>query len=142
MFKQDKIKAIYEKIADKTLSFGCKILNNIWNEKIIVWEWTQPKMNWYPFVLWDWKKRMEMRVILHTTFQKVIWHPVMIWDVIDFLDKEIINKFINISQKPISIVTDIRYEKISILWRYKRKTIEEQSEECIDYVYNLIFEKW
>jgi hypothetical protein len=49
---------------------------------------------------------------------------VMIWDVLDWIEKW--NFF----------------DKIVILqlWKEKRKPIEKQSEECIEYFYNLIKE--
>jgi len=62
-------------------------------------------------------------------------HPVMIWDVLDWID-------VNISaiydshwgrDKHWEAVTDLIY-----LWKTKRATIEEQSDECIDYIFNLI----
>lgn len=58
--------------------------------------------------------------------------PVMIWDVLDFLKHN--SKWIEYKE----------YDKkrIDILdeWDFLLKPIEEQSDECIEYIYNLIKE--
>jgi len=129
MTREDKIKAIYEKIADKTLSFWCKIRNKdlfCWNNKSL----------YYISTRYDW--------IITTTMNEcldhITWHPVMIWDVLDYIT--------NIEEETLILKYDInRYwnewnkwivEEIYVIWNNLRKPIEEQSEECINYIYNLI----
>ena len=74
---------------------------------------------------------------------EIIWHPVMIWDVIAYLRKDY-DTFVE--WKP---EWDTRHywngkyykallDKIIYTWELFRKPIEDQSEECIDYVYSLI----
>lgn len=123
MTREDKIKAIDEKVADKTLSFGCKI-----NWRQIIHYVIKDKI----FIIWH-KKPIDIKDIF-----KIIWHPVMIWDVLDYYDKNILNKFVSISKSSIWIITTRICEQIIILWGYKRKPIEEQSDECINYIYDLI----
>lgn len=116
MTKEEKIKAIYEKIADKTKNFWCKIERQ-WNYYIVI--------EWRHFIYEKtWK-------YLKTTSQSIeelscesIWHPVMIWDVLDYIEEK----------------WEYNWEvwDILALWIFKRKPIEEQSEECIDYVFNLL----
>lgn len=77
---------------------------------------------------------------------KITCKPVMIWDVIDWIEKN------SESYKPIIgekfFMTWVwKKKKIKILsecclffWKEKRKPIEEQSDECIEFVYNLISE--
>ena len=53
--------------------------------------------------------------------------PVMIGDVLDLMEKNKIN----------TVCFELT-EKILFLWKDKRKPIEEQSQECIDFVESLI----
>ena len=116
MTREEQIKAIYEKIADKTLSFGC------------VTQHTNPR-NWDTFrhtFIWDDRAIRNWQVYGCSCFEddKIIWHPVMIWDVLDYYRGE---SWVNVG-----VLTIL--EK----WNYKRKPIEEQSDECIEFIYNLI----
>lgn len=71
---------------------------------------------------------------------KIIWHPVMIGDVLRqirllagyALDNDLIQKsdFGN-------VIAHHNY-RITQIWEDFREPIEEQSDECIDYVYSLI----
>jgi len=54
--------------------------------------------------------------------------PVMIWDVLDWRTK------LNDSK---SVYFDEKIVKLLALWDTKRLPIEKQSEECIDYIFNL-----
>ena len=113
----DKIKAIYDKIANKELSFGCKLL---FNSEI------------YTFTRHDWKNYKTVEddiLVLKPSFTKIIWHPVMIWDVLDIIwDNEL----------ALSIWPNNCRE--AVLWYLDkpRKPIEEQSEDTINYIFNLI----
>ena len=116
--KEEMIKVIYEKIADKTLSFGCYVKNlthHKYNKAIYCYKWWQKEHfvyqrdNWEIDKWWAWYFDFE-----------IIWHSVMIWDVLDYIWCE---------NKRIIILT---------LWVNLRKPIEEQSDECIEYIYNLI----
>ena len=117
MEKEIMIKAIYEKIADKTLSFGCvySYYSNEWN------------------LLYD----TIIDTICNEWIVDIIWHSVMIWDVLDYIDSIEFNHpngFIKWNQEKYPIIIDTLFTD----WDYKRKPIEEQSEECIEYIYNLI----
>lgn len=71
---------------------------------------------------------------------KVIWHPVMIGDVLRkirllagyALDNDLIKKsdFGN-------VIAHHNY-RITQIWEDFRKPIEDQSDECIDFVHSLI----
>ena len=50
--------------------------------------------------------------------------PVMIWDVLDYISKKTFREFL--------------YNYLIENWKEKRKPIEEQSSDCIDYVFNLL----
>jgi len=56
---------------------------------------------------------------------KTIQLPVMIWDVLDWIEKQDNWEYID------------NVEVINI-WKNKKLSIEEQSDECIKYIYNLL----
>lgn len=62
----------------------------------------------------------------------------MIWDVFDYINEEKINMVWSDS----SCAIDVRDWEQSInifnLWGHKRKPIEEQSDECVNFIYDLI----
>ena len=125
--RAEKIKAIYKKIADKNLSFWCKIERQ-WNYYTVI--------EWRHFIYEKtWKYIKTTSQSIEELSCESIWHPVMIWDVLDFC---IWNKELN--SKRLMWQNTIFW--LLNRWKEKRKPIEEQSEECIDYIYNLIFEKW
>lgn len=128
---------IYEKISDKTLSFGCKIfvkeIQKIsYTEKIIdtdifVGEWVNTMKtlnNWEIGLFWPDASWL---------FWDVIGHPVMIGDVIDCFSQQKV--FIQGSTDYI-LHNDI--VEIIKLWENKRAPIEEQSNDCILYIYSLL----
>ena len=119
--KEEMIKVIYEKVADKTLSFGCYVKNlthHKYNKAIYCYKWWQKEHfvyqrdNWEIDKWWAWYFDFE-----------IIWHPVMIWDILDYW----------LNKKTFSY-----NEYFAMYWNNWRKPIEEQSDECIKYVYNLI----
>lgn len=138
MNKQQKIDVIYEKISDKTLSFGCiyldrerrkctyypcttihKDTNDLWN------------FYWHYYEVEDWE---------NIWYIKIIWHPVMIWDVLDFIEK--LDQWL--WEDHIKVWSSVRHKfdtKTKIIGdkrKHKRLPIDEQSEECIAFIYNLI----
>lgn len=148
--KQEKIDEIYEKIARKDFTFWCILRreNHRWdvlNYKIIDLEnkifdtikyWLKRKIELKIF--YDVHNTGDISIILNSdeinkdiseTFNnviwnwKIIWHPVMIWDVLDyFWEKE----------------WAMTLDEILRVWEKKKFPIEDQSDNCIDYVYNLI----
>lgn len=65
---------------------------------------------------------------------------VMIWDVLDYMEK---NKDELFFQWDMDIQNFVSYywESIKIfidIWQEKRKSLEEQSDDCIECIYNLI----
>lgn len=63
-----------------------------------------------------------------------IWNnPVLIWDVLDYLSKIKDKQELESTQYYAWL-----YDIICIQWRNKREPIEEQSDKCIEYIYNLI----
>jgi len=128
--KQEKIDEIYEVMANKELSFGCKILdksrdkwsNIFYVTKVVAW-WCDLIVSdvaddhcWYEHI-WTPKARKFSDFI-------IIWHPVMIWNCDKLIEKwpEYYNDWITILD----------------LWVKKEEPIEGQSDKSIDYIYNLI----
>lgn len=176
--RHDKIKAIYEKIANKELSFGCKIKTESNNKRYSsVWRISSDERDYYIDIRvseWqeyltsprEWNEIISDEGVLWYS-RKIIWHPVMIWDVLDWMEekfedqvkikmdamwtvKKNMYKFRE-KESDILINTLIQNDRIrhncnlkhfEILldeWKHKRKPIEEQSDECIDYIYNLLW---
>ena len=159
--KQEKIDIIYKEISNKELSLGCKIEVNFWafcewkNEDRILWQYVFQK------VFWSWLGYIYFKdnVIPYTEEQKthwvletyscmyedrkiedyendwlnlkIIWHPVLLWTILNYHHSLDMNELVNpCSQK--DIIDN---------WGKYDEPIEKQSEETIDYIFNLI-NKW
>lgn len=134
--KQQMIDRVYEVIADKTLSFGCNIKipepnwkwYSIW--KYIWWETDKRHCEYSTFATVSWSQMSEE--IMLNKEHIIIWHPVMIWDVLDWcFEKYDLDLYKYCDNWTL-------LGNISMLWKEKRKPIEDQSEECISFIYNLI----
>lgn len=127
MTREQKIEAIYKEMANKKVSFGCIAKYTTKGEtscdvifiwQIINWEkYFVGKDTLYKDVEWfyenDWKF-------------EIIGHPVMIWDVLSYCSSYI------------SDWDDSVDSQIDLLsyWGDYRLPIEDQPEECIDFVYS------
>lgn len=128
MTKEEKIQAIYDKISDKTLSEWCLVE---------LWEWEIIKINRvqkiatldkiYHFMYSDFTNSNSYLKETEFPNMNIIWHKVKIWDVLDYQYYN--SKHSNITEERLKIIW---------LWGKCRNSIEEQSEECIDYVFNLL----
>lgn len=184
--KQEKIDAIYEKIANKDLSFGCRIM--LKNQEIVMenqpveygtlenYEVVWSIIGRYWTLYWWWITMEIEKIYFNDSFYseeevsdgfkeefsfdedneekdwnlEIIGHPVMIGDVLDFIEKNtqgvepeqtkwegVIKIQLWCSRgKAIEIFTG----HIIFVWQNKRLPIEDQSDECIDFVYSLISE--
>lgn len=121
------LNTIYNKIADKVLSFWCKIKHQIH------WEWIYMQTSWdrniwYDcFFFWLWMNRWYDEFIKKSENIETIWHPVMIWDC-----DIIIEKWPNYFDDWLPII-DLRIDK--------RKPIEHQNIKCIEYIHSLLSER-
>lgn len=125
MTREQKIARIQEVMADKTLSFGCEvIIPSLWEIDKIVEYTDQPRHIWPGKRL---VKYMWWRFYSWWEEFDVIWHPVMIGDILDRI------------QKHIPSTMERRHAEVMVLSTYKekRKSINDQSDECIDYVLEL-----
>lgn len=109
MDKEEMIKVIYEKIADKTLNRWCKF-NHDWIKFTHSWDTNADEVILESIEEW-------------TAY--IIWHPVNIWDCLSYFNYK-------------TIWVDYTTNDILKFWDNKRKPIENQTPECIEYIYNLL----
>ena len=136
--KQEKIDAIYEKIANKDLDFGWVVQSKYWKS---IYLDTRP---WQLYNIY----RPNYKITDKEKEMEIIGHPVMIGDVIDFIEKNtqevkpeqtkwegVIKIQLWCSRcKAIEIFTG----HIIFVWQNKRFPIEEQPDKCIDFIYSLL----
>ena len=125
MDRQGKIKAIYKEIADKTLSFWCKIIYEADLHFIIENDW----ISYIRLVDNEWCVLHLYENIIRNHW-KIIWHPVILGDIIEYID--------NMWYDENTYTYTNNIENIIKLWVERKKPIEEQSDDCINYIYNLI----
>ena len=114
-------------MANKKRIFGCICRRNDGEDVIFI----RQNKTWSYLSI---RENEEFTVSLWYT-PEVIWHPVMIGDVIDYIEPywKGYAQDVKFSQE--------RKRKIDIVllqWDKKREPIEAQSDECVEYVYNLI----
>jgi len=149
MTKQNMIDAIYDTIADKELSFGCRIVQHPHIKKISIYLWydiDEDSAMWreFHYVFEKWNEipygtsPHEYDDLLDSNWNdkihKIIWHPVLIWDVLDYLN--LIDYWLWYVRW-----TDTDEEatnKILLMRKSIRKPIQYQSEHCVKYIYDLI----
>ena len=143
MTREQKIEAIYKEMANKEASFGCRY-KFIKKYQYCDWAWFEP---WDIITLCKRDAKYEDSFL--TTFFRdialikkdvydyveIIWHPVMIGDVLDWIEPYWSGYVQSVE------FTDRRRRKMNLVLLQrdnKRLPIDEQSDECIDYVYGLI----
>lgn len=140
MTRDQKIVAIYKEMANKELTLGCKVKFSKWIYSIIdredVWF-----LSSYKGQDWDIYNTIEIEDGVNSrcySIEEIIWHPVMIWDVLDWIEPYWSGYVQSVE------FTDRRRKKKNLVLLQrdnKRLPIDEQSDECIDYVYGLISSK-
>lgn len=138
MERKEKLATIYEKVANKELTFGCKIITNEYN-----WdEFRVAKSGLLAIKEWEAYRTVGCDCCSEDlTIKEVIGHPVMIGDVMDYLEDISRSQFDDEEDEEYFYSREEYYEDIAELsdcWGDKRLCIDEQSEECIDLVYSLI----
>ena len=137
MTREEKIQAIYEKIANKELTFWCRVNTEYWRIVSIVEETADER--WYIVVseeslyndedigaYYCWLRVRWLETMEQIDIAEIIWHPVMIWDVLRYCSSYI------------SDWDDSVDSQIDLLsyWGDYRLPIEDQPEECIDFVHS------
>ncbi len=149
--KGQKLTAIYEKVANKELNKWCavSITETLWATMeywydetaggeetvgyIVFWEnlhylnWTDSDFDLDYFKdLISWKESL---IGTSISSVKIIGHPVLIGDVLE-------KGNFDFDQDEFNIDWDLN--KVLVLWENKILPIEDQSELCISYIFNLI----
>ena len=146
MTREEKLEAIYKEMANKEVSFGCRVNTEYWRIVSIVEETADER--WYIVVseeslyndedigaYYCWLRVRWLEDLEPIDIAKTIWHPVMIGDVLDWIEPywwvfaQSVNLDIERTRKG-TLLLSVR--------KQKRKPIDDQSDGCIDYVYSLI----
>ncbi len=118
MTRQQKISAIYKKIANKNLTLGCKIvlIDYFWVKTI------NQEVDWFGKfeICWD-----ISRVFTSKDIEVIIWHKLLIWDILDYHNKE--NHWY--------LLNSWQWVELFGLWEHPRKPIEDQNNKCIDFIH-------
>lgn len=137
--REEKIQAIYKKIANKDLSFGCKIKTESKNKRYSsVWRISSDEGDYYIDIRvseWqeyltsprEWNEIISDEGVLWYN-RKIIWHPVMIWDVLDYGQ---LNWLWLCSKNDYT-------DEILLKWSFKRKPIDDQPDETVDFIHSLL----
>lgn len=146
MTREEKITAIYKEMANKERSLWCQI--NVKYQWYYHWENSEEMLYTIEddLIVWvDWVAKngdieLNKSDLLRAdpnwyiedleVFVKTIWHPVMIGEVLELIDR--------MADDRDQEWYDERLETLIGVWKIKTKPIEDQSDECIDYIYNLI----
>ena len=138
--KQQKIDVIYAKIANKDLSFGCCFQGE--KSSYVI------QNPYWCFVWWDWRiysDCYDSELNTQIKVEKIIGHPVMIGDVMDYIENITLDKIYSYIWVKKEEIPDLILQKtkdammkIFPLWKQKRLPIEEQPDECIDFIYSLL----
>lgn len=161
--REQKLEAIYDKIADKTLSFGCNVKYiYLWDErkdKIIGtetrfsdsksfmrsqwfdWDWMYISVfkitREYPYVCSQSMYNKYSSVLTYTEpTTKIIGHDVTIGDVLHWckMERECHNYI-----DTMRVTTETVFmEKLKNHRKDYRQSIDIQSDDCIDFIYWLI----
>lgn len=122
---------IYKHIANKELSFWCRIKYR-WKE------WVFLENNWNFFTM-----HIEHNIMswFEETIDLVesIWHPVMPWDVVKWWMEVIGKKYSSLYYWEYEATDfEIFCWNLFYIWEDARKPIDEQPFKCKEFVYNLI----
>ena len=120
--RESKIERIYEVISDKTLSPWC--YTNWW---VIIDIFSIPLAYSNNTNTIDKLHYEILRTGVEINENK--GHPVMIWDVLDWLT-------VNDEYTPFDYFETFEY--LDKRWGKLRKPLEEQNNDCIDYLYSLL----
>lgn len=134
MNKEQMITEIYSVVANKKFCNWCKI---VYRPKATQWYYKtrkilSTKINSDLLYVEHWYHYFTPQKILREQITKVIWHPVLIWDVLNWLEE-----YNKTNIKEVS-AHRIAWLKINKCWEDKLKPIENQSIQCIIYIFNLI----
>lgn len=132
MTREEKIVAIYQEMANKEVSFGCRCRINDGEDVIFI----RQNKTWSYLSI---RENEEFTVSLWYT-PEIIWRPVMIGDVISYLRKPF-DEFIEWQPVGENWLVDSYFNDMNNLlvkWFDTSLPIDEQDDECVDCIYSLI----
>lgn len=139
MDKQQMLERIYDVIADKTPNFWCLYKTKTRDVHPLLYREYNLKKNRDEVFLFS---RIRGKYCLPTNDCKEIWHPVMIGDVYQWLFDNRMECNVVYAKNPIRWwkVEPYSNNKEFIFHRRenRRKPIDDQSDECIKFVYDLL----
>ena len=137
--KTEKISEIYEKVANKELTYWCMFLyKKEWGNDVLIFNCQYQDTGNTTTVQHLWKIDGESTIEdFDINEAKIIGHPVLIGDVLDWIKKEEI-RILKEEYNPEYDYWCREKLKILELWKQERFSIEDQSEEAISYLYKLI----
>ena len=141
MTRDEKIKAIYKEMANKKRTFGCRCRINDGEDVIFI----RQNKTWSYLSI---RENEEFTVSLWYT-PEIIWHPIMIGGVLDWIENKEFNVNVPImwfwfddgdysDETKLFLIQKHYSEEACSLWEHKRKSIEEQSDGLVDFIYSLI----
>lgn len=147
--RDEMITKIYESMARKDLSFGCRLkygkenalyLHRESGNHYIKWEkeLIVQKINIVKKIRWKSLEDKDLKIDkIYSISKYIIWHPVMIGDVM----KWFIEKFWKYSD---DYDMNISHNLIDLIhvWSVFDKPLEEQSDDCIRFIYDLMSWLW
>lgn len=158
--KEQMLERIYEVIADKTLSFWCRVVCDIFGKSTnaIVLNYIPPNPDGPRESISAMYERQPPLTSSCATVHcksdnsrhvfymdsidnngeqfEIIWHPVMIGDVLDRVEVNLVRLTKN-HNIPWSYKKWFR-DEVHKDWKDKRKPIDEQNESWIEFIYSLV----
>ena len=116
MTREEKLEAIYKEMANKELTPWCCVEIKAQNE-----------CGDFTYCLSRWDERPT------TEIKEIIWHPVMIGDVLDWIDNKM-----GVSNHEYEEFVINEVNMAILLWLEYLKPIDEQSDDCVNFIYSLI----
>ncbi len=144
MTREEKLDKIYKVVADNTLSYGCRLLDprgifverknkkktafTYYDEIGSRTRYDTSRIKYRRCEIFNHWKSIENKI-------KKIWHPVMIWDVLNWIENKYHWTYDSYNESPWTHIYNC------LIWRpEKHRSIEEQNDDCVDFVYDLIAE--
>lgn len=137
--RQQKIDTINDMIANKDLDYWC-IVESKYGKSIFLADKNRREIFRTNYRIVDFIGQDEP--------MKIIGHPVMIGDVMDFFeehsetDEGTVTQWDGVKTIKIGCTKEKKIEILNynlfLVWKKKREPIEEQPDECIDFIYSLI----
>ena len=122
---QDKYQKIMEVMSDKTFKIWLLVSPNGWDNEWIIFTYLRHYRYWDCAIT----NKEWVELSYDENELEIIWHPIHIWDVLDWMDKQDVQRLYG--RHP-------HQRNLLIVWKDKRKPLQIEDTELIDYIYYLI----